>query len=32
VGRAGMLRLSLSEHRIQVGGNAVTCIDGTITA
>lgn len=31
VGRAGMLRLVLSEQRIQVGGNAVTCVDGTIT-
>jgi PhzF family phenazine biosynthesis protein len=30
VGRAGVLRLVLSEQTIQVGGNAVTCIDGTL--
>lgn len=31
MGRAGVLRLVLSDQRIQVGGNAVTCVDGTIT-
>jgi PhzF family phenazine biosynthesis protein len=31
LGRAGVLRLALSEETIQVGGNAVTCVDGTIT-
>jgi PhzF family phenazine biosynthesis protein len=30
LGRAGVLRLALSEQAIQVGGNAVTCVDGTI--
>ena len=30
LGRAGVLRLALSEQTIQVGGNAVTCVDGTI--
>ena len=28
VGRAGILRLTLEESRIQVGGNAITCVDG----
>jgi PhzF family phenazine biosynthesis protein len=31
VGRAGVLRLILGERSIQVGGNAVTCIDGTLS-
>ena len=31
VGRAGWLRLAVSDSRIQVGGNAVTCIDGRIS-
>ena len=31
LGRAGLLRLSISEDRIQVGGAAVTCIDGILT-
>lgn len=30
-GRAGVLRLVVSAQSIQVGGNAVTCIDGCIT-
>jgi PhzF family phenazine biosynthesis protein len=31
VGRAGTLRLSIGDDVIRVGGNAVTCVDGTIT-
>lgn len=31
MGRAGLLRLLLSHDRIQVAGNAVTCIDGTLS-
>jgi PhzF family phenazine biosynthesis protein len=31
VGRAGILRLVLSEQSIRVGGNAVTCVDGTLS-
>ena len=31
LGRAGLLRLSISEDRIQVGGAAVTCIDGQLS-
>lgn len=31
VGRAGVLRLVLGEQSIQVGGHAVTCVDGTLT-
>jgi PhzF family phenazine biosynthesis protein len=31
VGRAGILRLILSEQSIQVGGNAVTCVDGMLS-
>lgn len=31
VGRAGVLRLALSEQAIQVGGKAVTCITGELT-
>jgi phenazine biosynthesis protein PhzF family len=31
VGRAGLIRLGISEQRIQVGGRAVTCIDGQIS-
>lgn len=31
VGRAGLLRLVVNDLSIQVGGNAVTCIDGHIT-
>lgn len=30
VGRAGTLRLSISDDVIRVGGNAITCIDGVI--
>lgn len=30
VGRAGLLRLALGEQAIRVGGNAVTCVDGTL--
>lgn len=30
VGRAGRLRLRIEPQRVQVGGMAVTCIDGTI--
>ncbi|NEX63933.1 PhzF family phenazine biosynthesis protein [Noviherbaspirillum galbum] len=30
VGRAGTLRLAISGERIRVGGNAVTCVDGTL--
>lgn len=30
VGRAGVLRLTISEQRIRVGGNAVTCVDGQL--
>ncbi|MEH6435538.1 PhzF family phenazine biosynthesis protein [Massilia sp. DD77] len=29
-GRAGVLRLSMSGERIRVGGQSVTCIDGTL--
>ncbi|MET0962252.1 MAG: PhzF family phenazine biosynthesis protein [Noviherbaspirillum sp.] len=32
VGRAGVLRLSIGDGRIRVGGNAVTCIDGQLAA
>ncbi len=32
VGRDGLLRIGIEPSRIQVGGAAVTCIDGTITA
>lgn len=31
LGRAGLLRLAVSEQTIQVGGNAVTCIDGQLS-
>lgn len=31
VGRAGKLRLSISDSVIQVGGNAITCVDGTLS-
>lgn len=31
VGRAGLLRLSISEEAISVGGNAMTCIDGYLS-
>jgi PhzF family phenazine biosynthesis protein len=31
VGRAGLLRLSISEEAIRVGGNAITCVDGTLS-
>lgn len=31
VGRAGVVRLAVSDERIQVGGNAVTCIDGMLS-
>ena len=30
VGRAGLLRLTVRDDLIQVGGNAITCIDGRI--
>jgi PhzF family phenazine biosynthesis protein len=30
VGRAGVIRLQIEEGHIRVGGNAVTCIDGTL--
>jgi PhzF family phenazine biosynthesis protein len=30
VGRAGLLRLSISDDIIRVGGQAITCIDGTL--
>lgn len=30
VGRAGVLRLSISDGAIRVGGKAITCIDGTL--
>jgi PhzF family phenazine biosynthesis protein len=30
VGRAGVLRLILNGDKIQVGGNAITCIDGVL--
>jgi PhzF family phenazine biosynthesis protein len=31
VGRAGLLRLSISGETIRVGGKAMTCIDGTLS-
>ena len=31
LGRAGQLRLQISEERITVGGQAVTCIDGSLS-
>lgn len=31
VGRAGVVRLTVDENRVHVGGNAVTCIDGVLT-
>jgi PhzF family phenazine biosynthesis protein len=31
IGRAGMIRLVLNGNAIQVGGNAITCIDGTLS-
>lgn len=31
VGRAGVLRLSISDEAIRVGGNALTCVDGTLS-
>ena len=31
VGRAGVLRLTISDERIRVGGNAVTCVDGRLS-
>ncbi|RZA33149.1 MAG: PhzF family phenazine biosynthesis protein [Lysobacteraceae bacterium] len=31
VGRAGLLRLSISDEAILVGGQALTCIDGTLS-
>lgn len=31
VGRNGLIQLDLSKERVQVGGSAVTCIDGTIS-
>ncbi len=32
LGREGMIRLSVQSDRIMVGGNAVTCVSGTLTA
>jgi len=32
VGRAGKIRLSIGNDVIQVGGNAITCVDGTLLA
>lgn len=32
VGRAGLLRIGIGPDRIRVGGSAVTCIDGVMTA
>lgn len=32
LGRAGLLRLAVSQERIQVGGAAITCIDGQLAA
>lgn len=31
LGRAGLLRLSISDEAIRVGGQALTCIDGTLS-
>lgn len=31
VGRAGVLRLSISDEAIRIGGHALTCIDGTLS-
>lgn len=31
VGRAGKLRLSITEDAIRVGGNAITCVDGILS-
>jgi len=31
VGRAGLLRLAISDEAIRVGGHALTCIDGTLS-
>ncbi|MNQ99691.1 Trans-2,3-dihydro-3-hydroxyanthranilate isomerase [compost metagenome] len=31
LGRAGIIHLNIQDHAIKVGGQAVTCIDGTIT-
>lgn len=31
VGRAGVLRLSISDQTILVGGNAITCVDGSLS-
>jgi len=31
VGRSGILKLSIGDEVIRVGGNAITCVDGTIT-
>lgn len=31
VGRKGVMRIILSERSIQVGGNAITCVDGTLS-
>jgi predicted PhzF superfamily epimerase YddE/YHI9 len=31
LGRAGVLRLAVSEEGIQVGGVAVTCVDGQLS-
>ncbi|MDB5934734.1 MAG: phenazine biosynthesis protein PhzF family [Massilia sp.] len=30
VGRAGVIRLAILEHAIRVGGNAITCVDGSL--
>lgn len=31
LGRAGVLRLSISDAAIRVGGNAITCVDGALS-
>jgi PhzF family phenazine biosynthesis protein len=31
LGRAGMIRLVLNGDAVQVGGNAITCVDGTLS-
>ena len=31
VGRAGIIQHTISESTIQIGGNAITCVDGTLT-
>lgn len=31
VGRAGVIQHTISENTIQIGGNAITCLDGSLT-